>query len=192
MIQKRLGYAGLAGSIALSSFAYAQPFIRINEIVVDPQQDWNRDGQITPSDEWFEIYNPSAQPFNLYGIELALLDTTPNGLSLTQFGFLNPGERLMILNPEGMQNNDGRIELNDIVNNVLIDGFSYGNWPGNTAAIPNGNAHGFYDESLSRFPDGGIEFAKTYATYNSANVPLPSTTLIGGLAGILVAQRRRR
>lgn len=182
---------GLAGLIVGAEAAKGDT-IRINEIVVDPQQDWNHDKQVTPSDEWFEIYNPGTQPFNLYGIELNLIDTTPNGLSLSSFGFLNPGQRLMILNPDGMQNNDGRIELYDVFNNVLIDGFSYGNWPGNIGNIPNGNAHGLYDESLSRFPDGSETFMKTYATYNSANVPVPSVFAIGGLAGISLGRRRRR
>lgn len=48
--------------------------IVINEIVVDPQQDWNEDGIVTPSDEFFEIYNKGLAPFDLYGIELHLMN----------------------------------------------------------------------------------------------------------------------
>ncbi|MBI5804133.1 hypothetical protein HY450_02725 [Candidatus Pacearchaeota archaeon] len=39
--------------------------IKINEFVVDPQQDHNSDGSITPSDEFFELYNNSNKTINL-------------------------------------------------------------------------------------------------------------------------------
>lgn len=166
--------------------------IRISEIVVDPQYDWNGDGAITPSDEWFEIFNTGIEAVDLTGITLRLIDTTPNGRSLTDFGYLEPNQRIVLLNPEGAQNNDGRVELFDVFNQSVIDGFSYGNWEGNNLGIPNGNAHGMYDESLSRFPEGTDAFYKTWSTYNSGNVPAPSTGLVGLLAIRVISNRKHR
>ncbi len=189
-MRKRLTFLA---PLILSSAVYARP-IFVNEIVVDPQQDWNGSGTVSPSDEWFELYNPGPGRYNLYGKELHLIDTTPNALSLSNFGWLGAGERLVILDPEGMQNNNGRVEIFDVLTQKVVDGFSYGNWAGNTTNIPNGNATGIWNESLSRFPDASDNFVKTYATYGTANIPEPGTLALGGLAGLvgLSAMRRRR
>ena len=191
MMQSKILLGLLAGSAVLthSPNLFARD-IKINEAVVDPHYDWNGDGSITPSDEWFELYNPRDTPFNLFGIELHLVDTTPEGLSLTNYGQIEPRSYLVISNPEGMQNNDGRLELYDVIRGEYIDGFSYGDWSGNDFGIPDGNAHGMYDESLSRFRDGENNFAKTYATQGQQNIPAPASGLVGLLG--LGALRRRR
>lgn len=176
----------------LSSPVHAQPDLRITEFVVDPQYDWNQDGAITPSDEWFEICNRGNEPASLHGIELRLVDTTPTGLALTNFISLAPSERLVIIDPEGMQNNNGRIELWDVVNQRLVDGCSYGTWPDNIWNMPNGNATGMHNESLSRYSENSNTFVKTYATPNAPNVPSPSALLLGGLGIGYSATRRRR
>lgn len=123
-----------------------------------------------------------------------MIDTTPEAISLTGFEDILPGEYLTVLDPEGMQNNNGRVVLYDIFQETEFGGFSYGNWPGNNTGIPDGNAHGLYDESLSRFPNGLDNFVKTYATPGNENVPSPGgATLLGVLgAGMLISSRRKR
>ncbi|NIR52986.1 T9SS type A sorting domain-containing protein [candidate division KSB1 bacterium] len=112
------------------------PAIVINEIVTDPQQDWNDSeagndtpfdnvpgsGTGTDTDEWLELYNADSEAVNLEqgdGWTLELLDTTPEILNFanpgnTEFVFSNggdlshfqPGEYLVIGNPPGEINND--------------------------------------------------------------------------------------
>lgn len=175
----------LSSAILFGAPAYADS-IRINEFVTDPQQDFNGDGMVSPSDEYFELKNISSQTIDLSGWLFLLQDTTPSGLSLS--GILNPGEYFVIQNPEGMQNNDGRIELYDYKNN-LIHAVSYGSWDdGNIFDNwPNGNANGLHNESLSAFPEGSNYGVKTFATRGYANVPEPKTLFLTGvgLAGLL-------
>src|SRR3989344_3285981 len=139
--------------------------VKINEMVVDPQQDHNGNGIISDTDELIELYNNSEFPVDIAGWRLELIDTTP--ASTTLEGIITQRGYSLIQNPPGAQNNDGRIEIFDN-NGILVDGLSYGNWEGNTLGIPNGNAHSLEDESLSRYFDG---FVKTKATPNYANVP---------------------
>ena len=181
--------ASMAAAL-LSSFSHARD-LYFNEMVVDPQRDWDISGSITPSDEWFELYNSDSEPFSLTGIELRLIDTTPESMMLDPYSSIAPNGRLVVLNPPGMQNNDGRIELYDTITGTLIDGVSYGNWTGNSLGIPNGNATGLSDEALARFPDGSPDFSKTFATYGTPNVSSPGIFALGGLAALVIGRRRR-
>ena len=173
-----------------ASLSYAQN-LHVNELVPDPQQDWNGNGSVTASDEWLELINLGVKPINLVGIELRLIDTTPESTMLDSYGSIAPNERLVVLNPPGMQNNDGRIELYNALTGTLVDGFSYGNWPENIWNVPNGNATGISDESISISPEGSNYFSKTFATYGTSNVSAPGVFALGGLAALAMGRRRR-
>ncbi|MFQ5639503.1 MAG: FlgD immunoglobulin-like domain containing protein [bacterium] len=90
------------------------PKLIINEVVTDPQQDWNDsgggngipfddvpgNGSVTNTDEWVELFNADSQPVNLTagaGWSLELNDGTPDTLffsdpgSAVEFVFSNGG-----------------------------------------------------------------------------------------------------
>ncbi len=122
--------------------------IVINEIVVDPQQDWNDSeggdgnpfnntpgsGAVTTSDEWIEIYNASGQTIDLSGWTLEMNDTTPethiigggsgsevvypSSASIVEFP---PGAYLVIGNPVGSNNNECYFVLKDPSNEIIDD-----------------------------------------------------------------------
>lgn len=176
--------------ILTSSFSHARD-LYVNELVPDPQQDWNGSGSVTTLDEWLELTNLGVNPISLAGMELRLIDTTPESMMLDSYGSIAPNGRLVVINPPGMQNDNGRIELYNTITGTLVDGFSYGNWPGNIWNVPNGNATGISDESISRFPEGSNYFSKTTATYGTPNVSAPGVFAIGGLAALVVGRRKR-
>ncbi|MFH1270953.1 MAG: lamin tail domain-containing protein [Nanoarchaeota archaeon] len=193
-----MAFRGLAsflvvGGLAFASYApvRAGP-VYINEAVVDPQQDHSGSGNITPSDEFFELYNSGDSPVSLDGWTLGLIDTTPTVETLS--GEIGVRDWFLISDPAGAQNNNGRLELwND--SGGLEDSVSYGNWDdGNILDnAPSGNSSWLGDESLSRYPDGSGNFIKTYATPGRANVPEPMSGLLvlGGLAGLVGFGRRK-
>jgi hypothetical protein len=121
--------------------------VLINEVVTDPQQDWNDstggngipfdttpgNGTVSSSDEWIELLNVTECSLDLTGWSLVMSDTSPatqvlgegnavlrfsNGGSLTDF---RPGERLVIGNPKGALNNDVYIELRDATGRRVDD-----------------------------------------------------------------------
>jgi len=123
------------------------PRVVINEVVTDPQRDWNDSaggdgipfnatpgaGSITSSDEWTELLNVSDRVLNLIDWRLVMTDTTPateilgagsavlrfsHGGSLSHF---QPGERLIIGNPAGSMNNDVYLQLLDAAGNLVDD-----------------------------------------------------------------------
>lgn len=184
-----LGVSLASVLLASNSLASIQN-VFVNEICVDPRQDWNGDKSISPSDEWFEIYNANNKTITLDAM-IYFIDTSPNARAIhtdiPAFGFYT------ILNPEGMQNNNGRIELRAFdLEQTLIDGFSYGNWPENNLGVPDGNSHGLYDETISRYVDGSNNFMKTSATYNSQNIPASGIASVMGLGAGLYSHRRRK
>jgi cysteine-rich repeat protein len=149
--------------------------IIINEFTTDPQQDWSGNGFITDgTDEWFELYNPTPNPVDLSGWTLYLIDTSPEAESLTgtilPFGYLN------VLNPQGVQNNNGQIILYDLLGNQ-IDSVSYGNWDDGILSdnAPDGNSDSIENECLARIPNShdtnndNLDFVKTLCTYNGFN-----------------------
>lgn len=154
----------------LSAFAFSLSVsaqdICINEFVVDPQQDHNTNGYITEIDEYFELFNRSfTESHSLIGWRFELIDTTPTNMTLGNI-VIAPREFYVIQNAPGQQNNNGQVLIYDAENN-LVDSVTYGNWEGTT--LTNGNAHGLFDESLSRFPDGSTNWVKTFSTRGKTN-----------------------
>lgn len=164
----------LVALVALVFAAAGARAVLINEFVVDPQSDWDGDGGIDSGDEWIELYNPSINSINLDGWKLNLIDSSNASQALQ--GFIAPQDYVIILNPNGSQSNDGRIELVDSVGN-LVDAVSYGNY-GDGDILDNavdGNAIALYDECLARYPNGvdtnhdNDDFVKMFCTYDAEN-----------------------
>jgi Bacterial Ig-like domain len=139
---------GSTGPNFTISFTTGLGGLVINEVVVDPQQDWNDSesgdgvpfnsipgsGSITTSDEWIEIYNASSQTFNIMNWTLEMVDTTPEvhiigggsgtevlippTSTLSQF---EPGSYLIIGNPIGSNNNDTFFALKNTQGNIVDD-----------------------------------------------------------------------
>jgi hypothetical protein len=125
--------------------------VLINEVVTDPQQDWNDsaggngvpfdaipgNGTVSSTDEWVELLNTRGTTLNLTGWRLAMMDTSPatevlgSGSAVLRFsagGSLSnfqPGERLVIGNPTGTMNNDVYLQLWD-ASGTLIDDVEIG------------------------------------------------------------------
>ena len=130
--------------------------IVINEVVTDPQQDWNDSnggngiafdntpgtGAIGDTDEWIELFNIGTQAVNLTagsGWTLAFNDGTNATLNFTSPGTaillfsaggsvtnFQPGEYLIIGNPPGSTNDNPYLVLRD-QNSVVIDDVEIGN-----------------------------------------------------------------
>lgn len=139
---------GVSGPDYSSSFSTGVGGIVINEIVVDPQQDWSDSeggdgvvfndtpgtGSITTSDEWIELYNASSQSQDISNWTLEMNDTTPEihfigggsgtevfyPASSTSSNFL-PGSYLIIGNPIGSNNNATYFILKDSQGRIVDD-----------------------------------------------------------------------
>ena len=167
----------------------------INEIVADPQRDWNDssgggapfdatpgNGSVTGADEWLELYNGSGVVVDLTGWTLVMTDTTPateaigSGEAMLAFsasGALSafqPGEFLVVGNPKGDLNNTVTIELYDALG-ILVDRVALGGDGGG----PSGNATGSDDEAIARVPnatdtgDDGADLSARPPTPGAAN-----------------------
>lgn len=147
--------SGSAGPDFTMSFETGIGKVVINEVIVDPQQDWNDSeggdgiefngvpgtGAITTSDEWIELYNASGQSLDLSGWILEMADTTPethvigsgsgtevvfpSTASITNF---LPGAYLIIGNPVGSNNNECYFILRD-ASSIIIDDVEIGDDP---------------------------------------------------------------
>lgn len=156
--------------------------IYINEFTVDPKTDWGASGGITSSDEFFELYNNGGLDIDLNNWKLILNDSTNEEQNLS--GNITAGGFFVMLNPAGIQNNDGQLILYDD-SGTEIDKVTYGNWDdGNVSDnAPDGNANDVNDECLSRITDGqdtdidGDDFIKGICTFGTANSPLINTTI---------------
>lgn len=151
----------------------------IAEFVTDPQHDWDGSGSITGSDEWFELENVGNATVSLAGWTLELIDTTPAVAQLA--GDLPPGGRLVVRNPPGEQNNNGRLVLRD-ANGEIVDEVRHGTWEAGAEGprAESGDASGPLDEALAR---DGTDWRKTVATPGQPNfLPLaflpPPTGLV--------------
>jgi len=172
----------------------------INEFVTDPQTDWDNSGTLTTNDEWIELYNNGPEAIDLTGWFLLLNDTTPEIEYLD--GVINSGEYLVILNPSGIQNNDGQLRLYNS-SNISVDEVKYGTFPAGTDEdnAPDGNANDFSNECLVRIPNAqdtnndSLDFIKTECTYEAENGVIPSNeqdliVIIGGRIVFNVFPRR--
>ena len=161
--------AGTGGARDAGSAAH----VVINEIVADPQRDWNDSaegatpfdatpgaGTITGADEWIELYNASGAVVDLSGWTLVMTDGTPatepigTGDAVLVFSAggavasYQAGEYLIIGNPKGDLNNTVSIELYD-ARGLLVDQVALGGDGG-----PSGNATSSEDEAIARVPSG--------------------------------------
>lgn len=120
----------------------------VNEILPAPHSiDWNDDGALdSQTDEWLELFNPTAYPVGLGGWRLSDSSGTafhlPLGVTLPAKGYLllyyqdfkfslnNSSETLSLFRPDG----------------TVADSLSYTNSPG-------------YDESWCRYPDGSSSWS---------------------------------
>jgi len=146
---------GSTGPDYTATFTTGVGGIVINEVIVDPQQDWNDSeggdgiefngtpgtGSITTSDEWIEIYNATSQSFDISNWTLEMIDSTPEvhvigsgggtevlyppTSTLTNFA---PGSYFILGNPIGSNNNDTYVVLKNSLG-VVIDDVEIGDDP---------------------------------------------------------------
>jgi len=148
--------------------------ILINEFVVDPQTNWNGVGGIGTQDEWFELYNPQPIHIDLTNWTLLLIDSGTSTEILD--GIIPALGYLLILDPEGSQSNDGRLELYD-ADSQLVDVVTYGDYDDGDISdnAPDGNSQDLTDECLARVPNGvdtdvdADDFMKTLCTQGFEN-----------------------
>jgi hypothetical protein len=122
------------------------PRVVINEVVTDPQRDWNDTaggdgrafvatpgvGTVSSSDEWLEVLNAGGEPVDLTGWRLEFVDSSPASMTVgtgsatlvwsdgSSLACLLPGGRLVVGNPAGSMNNDVRIVLRDDAGAVIF------------------------------------------------------------------------
>ncbi len=146
---------GGSGPDFTSTFETGVGGMVINEVVLDPQQDWNDSeggdgnlfnavpgtGTVTTSDEWIEIFNASGDTLDLSNWTLEMTDSTPEthvigGGSGTEVfvpasasvSSFSPGAYLVIGNPIGSNNNDTYFALRNS-SGVLVDDLEIGDDP---------------------------------------------------------------
>ena len=137
--------------------------VTLQEIVADPQQDWDGDGRVTGSDEYVELANGGADLADLSGWRLLLNDTTPTTLAL--YGSIGPGERAMFQNPPGELNNNGHVALVR-PDGTVADSVRFGSWPGSSAV--SADASDVFDEALARTASGWVRRHATPGAENDA------------------------
>lgn len=140
--------------------AVAAEGIVINEVVTDPQHDWDDSvgGNATPfdetpgtgvpanGDEWIEIVNASGSAVDLSGYTLEMYDTAPAVFDLGAVGAtvrvlpagstldaVPPGGIVLIGNPPGEMNNDVHLVLRDATD-LIIDEVEIGDDPAGDGA----------------------------------------------------------
>ncbi len=133
-----------------SSFDVAATPLVINEVITDPQRDWNDSGggngvpfddqpgsnagEIGSDDEWVELLNSGSATLNLRNWSLEFRDTSPSAHTLGSVpggtfevysagsvSSFPPGARVVIGNPSGTLNNDVYIVLRDNQGNEIDD-----------------------------------------------------------------------
>jgi hypothetical protein len=168
------GTGGAAGTAGVSGRDAGPAHVVINEIVADPQRDWNDTaggnapfdatpgtGTVSGADEWIELLNASGAIVDLSGWTLVMTDGTPATqligtgdavLSFSSGGALaafQADEYLVVGNPKGDLNNTVTVELRD-AQGLLVDRVALGGDGGG----PSGNATGSDDEAIARVPNG--------------------------------------
>jgi len=156
----------------------------INEIVVDPQQDWSDSadgdgnpfngvpgsGMVDANDQWIELYNAGSCTVDLTGYILHLLDrsgtsfefgATAQGQSLvfsdggTLSGFL-PGEYLVVGDVSGLGFLDESlwVRLDEPGSGGIVDDVALGSHLGGDGEPSNNAPSGMADEAIARSPNG--------------------------------------
>lgn len=175
----------------------------INEVVTDPQQDWDANsfsgivgsGTPTGSDEWIELYIADAG-INLTGWTMTIEDPAPdftNEIITTAGPFGDAvyfssgggtfertaaGDYYVLGNATGDMTNSPTITLRNASGNI-VDQVTLG---GGAGEAPSGNATNISDESISRIPNAtdtnadDADFAQAQATLGAENfvTPLPT------------------
>ncbi|RME42896.1 MAG: lamin tail domain-containing protein [Deltaproteobacteria bacterium] len=168
--------AETTGSIPFETLASPESGVVINEVVTDPQRDWNDttggngvpfdrtagEGQISEKDEWIELLNTGEATIDLEeGWRLEMNDTTPERLDFAHsppetllriegdasLSAWPPGRHLVIGNPPGQLNNDDLTLILSDPSGRIVDVVAIG-------GALSGNAEDAEDESLHRLPDG--------------------------------------
>ncbi|RMD96548.1 MAG: lamin tail domain-containing protein [Deltaproteobacteria bacterium] len=189
-------------SLSFETLGVQERGVVINEVVTDPQRDWNDTeggngipfdrttgtGQISEKDEWIELLNTTEETIDLEeeGWLLEMNDTTPERLDFAHpppetvlriagdlpLSAWPPGRHLVIGNPPGQLNNDDLTLLLSDPSGRIVD----------VVAIEgtlSGNAEDAEDESLHRLPDGidtddaAGDFTHGPATIGSSNGDSP-------------------
>ena len=150
--------------------------ILINEVVTNPQHDWNNssggsgipfdpyygDGSITLSDEYVEIFNGSSRSIDLRGWSLEMIDGTDEYHFFGErphtterftpesatLGDFKSGAYLVVGNPPGSMRNDVLLILRDAY------GFERDRVQLGQGYAPGGQASGPEDEAVARIPNG--------------------------------------
>jgi len=175
----------------------------INEVVTQPQRDWNDaaspfdpnpgNGTKDVSDQWVELLNKDAGTVDLTGWTLAMTDATPAeevigfGSAFLRFSatcsltsFKN-GCRAVVGDPAGAMSDAVYLQLFDFTDHQ-VDDVELGDDPAGDGAgngAPSGASTGVADESVSRIPDGvdtnsdPADFDKTTASILAVNVAPP-------------------
>ena len=189
--------------------------IVINEVVTDPQQDWNDTaggngvafdnmpgtGSIGDTDEWVELFNAGTQAIDLTGWTMdfingsnsTLLFSTPASGTVLRFSAggsvtnFQPGEYLVIGNPPGAINNDIYIVLKD-AGSAVVDDVEIGDdfeGDGSGDGAPDG---GSSDGNASGVNDEAVaRFPKGADTGNDVNDFAKQAATIGASNGELPA-----
>ncbi len=111
----------LLALLVLSCFwlvPYSQAEVLINEVLGDPAQDWNGDGEIHfKSDEWIEVRNDGSVVEDL--TEYWLRDATGEELHFHLIGNLEPGETAVFYGSDAMawQQENGQSTVGFSINN---------------------------------------------------------------------------
>lgn len=149
----------------------------INEVVTDPQQDWNNDtagtpfdgtaglGTVDANDELVEIKNTSGGALDLLGCVLSMTDATPAKLVLQGLDapaspyvrvFDDTGTQVGTATTLGAVPAGGYVLVGDppgTLNNAITVTLQHDLGALDTVAV-DANADGLLDESAARFPDG--------------------------------------
>ncbi len=168
----------------------------INEVVTDPQHDWNdsvyqqgapfdadaRDYIATSGDEWIELYNRSPSTVDLTGYVLVMKDSDYQGYTIA--GGRAASEHYTAGSGSGVLASDGYMVLGDPTGTLSDDIFVALRRSDGTlvdAVLVDGAADTTADEAFARLPNGsdtGVDrqdFGKTTATILGENIgPAPA------------------
>jgi len=146
-----------------------QGLLSINEVLPTSRSLWGCSDAGTPppnTDMWVEIYNPQAQPFDLFSVH-TILDSGPNSQPFYfPFGAAIAPHAFLVVFPHSSQlfSNTETPTLRLLIAGVIIDQIT----------VPSLGE----DQSFARVPDGGknwqITSQPTIDASNDTNIPTPT------------------